>query len=333
MSVELARAAGVKKSKLDRVVVPELATLVESPPGGAGWIHELKLDGYRLLARLDRGSVRLLTRSGADWTLRLPFLVRALARVEAGSALIDGELVAVDERGVSNFQLLQNSLDGGHDSRIAFYAFDLLHFDGWDWRDAGCRERRRALVELHATLEPDIARLVRFSQHFEGHGADVFQSACALGVEGIVSKRADAPYRSGRGRDWLKAKCQLRQELVIVGYTEPTGSRKHLGALLLGLQRNSELHFAGKVGTGFTLDSLAELEQKLGPITVSRPEVAGAPQGARARGVHWVKPELLAEISFSGFTDDGRLRHPSFRGLREDKSASEAVLEQAEAAP
>jgi len=333
MSVELARTAGVKKAKLERVVVPELATLVESPPGGEGWIHELKLDGYRLLARLERGSVRLLTRSGADWTLRLPFLVQALGRVETDSALIDGELVAIDERGVSNFQLLQNSLDGGHDSRIAFYAFDLLHFDGWDWRDAGCRQRRRALSELHHTFEPDIARLVRFSQHFEGHGTDVFQSACALGVEGIVSKRADAPYRSGRGRDWLKVKCMLRQEFVIVGYTEPAGSRQHIGALLLGLQRNSELHFAGKVGTGFSVDSLAELERKLGPLTSSRPEFAGAPRGARARGVHWVKPELVAEISFSGFTEDGRLRHPSFRGLREDKSAAEAVPEQAETTP
>jgi len=333
MSLELARVAGVKKVKLDNVVVPELATLVESPPGGEGWIHELKLDGYRLLARLERGSVRLLTRSGADWTLRLPFLVQALGRVEAKSALIDGELVAIDERGVSNFQLLQNSLDGGHDSRIAFYAFDLLHFDGYDWREAACRDRRRALAEVHATLEPDVARLVRFSQHFQGHGTDVFRSACALGVEGIVSKRADAPYRPGRGRDWLKSKCMLRQEFVIVGYTEPAGARSHLGALLLGLQRERELHFAGKVGTGFSADSLAELERKLAPLGVGRPEVAGAPQGARARGVHWVKPELVAEISFSGFTEDGRLRHPSFRGLREDKSAAEAVPERAEVTP
>jgi bifunctional non-homologous end joining protein LigD len=333
MSLELARVAGVKKAKLEQLVVPELATLVESPPGGDGWIHELKLDGYRLLARLERGSVRLLTRSGADWTLRLPFLVRALGRVETKSALIDGELVAIDERGVSNFQLLQNSLDGGHDSRIAFYAFDLLHFDGYDWRQAGCRERRRALAEVHATFEPDIARLVRFSQHFQGHGSDVFRSACALGVEGIVSKRADAPYRSGRARDWLKVKCLLRQEFVVVGYTEPAGSRQHVGALLLGVQRHRELHFAGKVGTGFSVGSLAELVRKLAPLTVSRPEVAGAPQGARGRGVHWVKPELVAEISFSGFTEDGRLRHPSFLGLREDKSAAEVVPERAEVAP
>lgn len=306
---------------------PELATLVDRAPAGDDWIHELKLDGYRILARIDQGKVTLLTRHGNDWTERMPGLAAAFERLEVSSAIVDGEVVVLDEHGKSDFQRLQNSLSLENEEELVYYAFDLLHLDGRDLRPEPLVERKRMLRDLLTVSGKRLKAILRLSEHVVGQGPAFFAKACEAGVEGIVSKRARSPYRAGRGRDWLKVKCLLRQEFVIAGYSAPAGSRSHLGALLLGVQRDGALTYSGRVGTGFTEQSLAELARKLGPLVVPEPPVAGAPRGAEVRGVRWVKPELVAEVAFTGFTSDGLLRHPTFQGLREDKPAAEVKPE------
>jgi bifunctional non-homologous end joining protein LigD len=306
---------------------PELATLVDSAPAGDDWAHELKFDGYRVLVRLDHGTVTLLTRNGNDWTDRMPALARAFRHWKADSAIVDGEVVVLDEKGRSDFQKLQNSLSLENDATLVYYAFDLLHLDGRDLRPLPLLERKRELAALLRENAGKSGGTVRLSEHVVGQGGEFFRKACELGVEGIVSKRASAPYRAGRGRDWLKVKCLLRQEFVVIGFSAPAGSRSHLGALLLGIERDGKLTYSGRVGTGFSEQSLAELAKKLAPLVVREPEVAGTPRGAEVRGVRWVKPELVAEVAFTGFTTDGLLRHPTFQGLREDKPAAEVKPE------
>jgi bifunctional non-homologous end joining protein LigD len=312
---------------------PELATLVSAAPEGDEWLHELKFDGYRLVAVLEHGSVRLLTRNGNDWTERMPALARTLARLKR-DAVLDGELVVLDEHGVSNFQRLQNSLSAGSSAELVYYAFDLLFLDGADQRSLPLVERKRALAELWKSVPASARSVLRTSDHVVGQGAAFFRTACDLGVEGIVSKRADAPYRAGRGRDWLKVKCLKRQEFVIVGFTDPGGSRSHFGALLLAVRGERGFVYAGRVGTGFTEASLGELRSALDPLGAKRElELENAPRGAHARGVHWVEPKLVAEVAFTGFTEDGLLRHPTFQGLREDKRPDEVRAEREEDAP
>ncbi len=302
---------------------PQLATLVSTPPSGPGWISEIKFDGYRMLCRKQDAQVALITRNGLDWTARVPSLARAVAALPARATMLDGELVALDRQGRSSFAALQAALSGGRTGRLWFYAFDLLHRDGADLRSWPLRERKRALAELLAGA-PD-AGPIRISEHLTSETARVRTEACKAGLEGIVCKRLEAPYRAGRGPDWLKLKCEGRDEFVILGTTPPKGSRAHLGALLLGrYDEAGALRFIGGVGTGFSAVSLRRLHETLRPLsTEARPRGLrngeGAPKGAR-----WVRPERMAEIRFAGFTDDGMLRHASFLGLREDKSADEA---------
>jgi bifunctional non-homologous end joining protein LigD len=308
--------------ELPEFVAPQLATLVSEAPAGGDWLHEIKLDGYRVLAAVAGDAVRLWTRSGQDWTDRFPAIAEALAARRGKPALYDGEVVALDAKGRSSFQALQNALGGGADAEIAYFVFDLLAADGEDLRKLPLRERKARLAARLKKGDP----AVRFSDHVAGRGAEFHARACRLGLEGIISKRAAAPYRSGRGKDWLKVKCSARQELVIVGFTEPRGSRSRLGALLLAVWEGARLRFAGKVGTGFGASTLADLYRRLSPLERDRsdgpdPRLDGAPRGAAARGVHWVEPRLVAEISFTEWTDEGLLRHPSFEGLREDKPA------------
>jgi bifunctional non-homologous end joining protein LigD len=322
-SVNGARAGG---SKLPRLIEPELATLVDSAPTGDEWIHEIKFDGYRVMARIERGQVTLLTRSGKDWTERMHALRDALKQLAVDSAYVDGELVALGAQGHSDFQALQNSLSEGRDGALVYYAFDLLHLDGEDLTGKPVLERKSRLREL-LEGQPELGDRVRFSAHVVGNGAAFFENAGKLGLEGTIAKRAQSTYRSGRGRDWLKIKCSQRQEFVIVGYTEPAGSRSHLGALLLGTRDGGELRYRGRVGTGFSEASLAELQRKLAPLRTSAPTVSNPPRGADARGVHWVEPKLVAEVSYTEVTSDGSLRHPTFQGLRGDKPAREVRLE------
>ncbi|MGC4089055.1 MAG: DNA ligase D [Polyangiaceae bacterium] len=334
---QIAKAAGtpVPKSakpsvgvaaKLPQTIEPQLATLVSAPPEGDDWIHEIKFDGYRIMARIEAARVTLLSRNGKDWTDKLPSLAHTLAELQVEAALLDGELVALDENGLSDFQRLQNSLGSGDDS-LVYYAFDLLHLDGRDLSSLPLTERKALLRRALSAASKPMAERVRFSEGVTGDGLQFFEKACALGLEGIVSKRAAAPYRPGRGRDWQKTKCDQRQEFVVVGHTEPGGSRSGLGALLLGLQRAGELTYAGRVGTGFSEKSLRELVQRLTPLQRKTAPVVRPPSGAAVRGVHWVRPTLVAEVAFSGFTQDGLLRHPRFQGLREDKPAAEVELE------
>jgi bifunctional non-homologous end joining protein LigD len=318
---------GARAAALPPFVEPELATLVDAAPEGKDWLHEIKLDGYRMLARLEQGTARLLTRRGNDWTERVPTVARALAALPLEQALIDGELVVLDQRGISDFQALQNALNAGGDAVCTYCAFDLLHLDGFDLARAPLLERRQLLADLLARAGISQARL-RLSGHVLGSGPDFLQRACELGLEGIVSKRASAPYRSGRGRDWLKSKCLQRQELVVGGFSNPSGSRSRFGALLVGAYDDQrQLRYRGKVGTGFSERALAEIHARLLPLEQARAAFADPPRGADARGVHWVRPELVAEVAYTELTSDGMLRHPRFIALRDDKPAGEVELE------
>jgi bifunctional non-homologous end joining protein LigD len=302
----------------------QLASLVTEAPKGPGWIYETKYDGYRIVAELRRGAVRLYTRNGKDFTARAPSVAEALRQLGV-SAMLDGELVSpavahARSRAAKagDFQALQNALRDGRSAKLVYFVFDMLSLNGADLRARPLLERKRALAALLAhNHDPHL----RLGEHLKGEGPVIFQHACRLGMEGIIAKRADAPYLPGRSRSWLKIKCSGREELVVVGYTRPAGSRSHLGALLLATREHGKLRYAGKVGTGFTRSSLAELARLLRPLARTSSALSPAPHGAEVRDVVWVKPELVVEVAFSEWTQDGRLRHPSFQGLREDKPA------------
>jgi bifunctional non-homologous end joining protein LigD len=316
---------GARRARMPGDAKPQLATLSSEAPTGDDWLHEIKLDGYRVLCRVEKGQARVVTRNGKDWTDRFPGIAEALGGLPCHTAIVDGEIVVLDRKGVSRFQRLQNVASGSSSARPLIYLFDLLYLDGQDVREAGLEDRKSLLEPLVTGLADPRAR---YSDHVVGQGPDFLAKACGAGVEGIISKRRDRPYRAGRGRSWLKVKCTARQELVVVGYTEPAGSRLGIGALLLGVHdEEGKLVYAGKVGTGFNHRTLVELEERLSAMEQSESPVADPPRGYRARGVHWVRPELVAEVEFTEWTEDGRIRHPSFQGLREDKEVGQVVRE------
>jgi bifunctional non-homologous end joining protein LigD len=326
----LAGIAGAKRVKVPDFIEPELATLVPEAPPGDDWLHEIKLDGYRILARVDGSKVRLSSRRGHDWTGRLPSIASALGALGLSDALLDGEVVVLGPSGVSDFQKLQNSMEAGKDASLVYFAFDAPFLDGHDLRKLPLLQRKEL---LKLALDGGSGERIRFGDHVQGGGAAFFQKACEHRLEGIVSKRANAPYTSGRGRAWLKVKCLSRQEFVVGGFSEPAGSRQHLGALLLGVREGGALRYAGKVGTGFTQASLKELARQLRPLERGESPFVNPPRGAEARGVHWVEPRLVAEVSFAERTADGMVRHASFHGLREDKPAGDVREERPEAEP
>jgi bifunctional non-homologous end joining protein LigD len=319
---------GAKKAALPDFVEPQLATLVDAAPEGDEWLNEIKLDGYRMQARLDRGKVMILTRGGHDWSARMPSVLAELAKLSIGRAVLDAELVVMGADGISDFQRLQNSLSEGRDGDCVLYVFDCLYLAGYDLRALPLVERKQLLAAALEASGAGQSGRIRFSEHVVGQGREFFAQACRLGVEGSVCKRADAPYSSGRSKSWLKVKCSARQEFVIGGWTEPAGSRVHLGALLLGVMEDGKLKYAGRVGTGFSAKSLRELKAKLAPLERDRPAYANPPRGRDARGAHWVEPKLVAEIEFAERTADGLVRHASFQGLREDKPAKQVKAEQ-----
>ena len=322
---------GAKAAALPASLKPELATLVESAPEG-DWRYEIKFDGYRLLARIDGDQVSLFTRNGNDWTAKMPRQAQALAALGLQSAWLDGEVVVANERGVPDFQALQNAFETERNGEIVFYLFDLPYLNGMDLREVPLEQRRSALAKV---LEANESEALRFSDDFADSADSLLDSACQMHMEGLIGKRAGSPYVSRRSNDWIKLKCKHRQEFVIVGYTEPKGSRSAFGALLLGLHDadSGELRYAGKVGTGFNETTLRTLLAQLQPLETDRPAVGNPPKGAEARGVHWLQPTLLAEVAYAEMTRDGAVRHSVFHGLRNDKPAQEITQEMPAAKP
>ncbi|HTN62174.1 MAG TPA: DNA ligase D [Devosia sp.] len=319
-----AAVKGAKKAPLPDFVEPTLATLMTAPPTGERWIHEIKFDGYRLQARIEAGRVKLLTRSGLDWTRKFgKEVVAALQALPVGTALIDGELVVETGSGASDFSALQADLSAGRSDRFAFYVFDLLYLDGYDLRAVPLIERKAVLEQL-VGAEPG---LIRYSSHFDENGGLVLRHACRLSLEGVVSKLRDAPYRSGRSKAWVKSKCSARQEFVVAGYVPSSTSRKAIGSLVLGVYDDGKLEHVGRVGTGFTGAVAEDLFRRLDRLRIAESPFAAKLTAEESRMARFVRPELVAEVEFRAWTADGHLRHASFRGLREDKAASEIVRE------
>jgi bifunctional non-homologous end joining protein LigD len=312
----------VKSSPLE-FISPELATLAEVPPSGNEWLHEIKFDGYRLIAAVEDGKATLYTRKGLDWSKRFPEIRDALARLP-GRLMLDGEVVVLKPDGTSDFSALQARLAGESNQDFTFFVFDLLHRDGADLRSEPLAKRKEM---LSAILAPMKSQRVVYCDHVQGSGSTFLKHGCAAGLEGIVSKKADAPYRSGRIGDWLKIKCAHRQEFVIGGYVPPTTGMKGIGSLSVGHFQDGKLAYAGRIGTGYTEAVSRDLRKRLDAISAKQQPFAGKLPREATRDVVWVKPELVAEISFTGFTDDGMVRHGAFKGLREDKAAPEVTLE------
>jgi bifunctional non-homologous end joining protein LigD len=304
------------------LIPPQLAELVDQPPAGDDWIHEIKFDGYRIQAHVRSGKVTMLTRKGLDWVSKYSAIEKALKKLKVESAILDGEIVWQDRRGHSNFQGLQNAMKHGHSESLIYWVFDLLELNGEDYRGLPLMARKERLQKLIEKLKHP---QVRFSDHYRGMGEELIAQSCKLDLEGIVSKRVDAIYTSGRGDLWVKSKCIKRQEFVIGGYTEGTGERVGFGSLLLGVYDGGQLRFVGRVGTGFDQSLLREIKAKLRKLEIEEtPFEISSPRG---RGHHWVKPKLVAEVAFSQWTKDQQLRVPVFQGLRLDKSPKQIVHE------
>ncbi len=300
-------------------IPPCLAKLADVPPEGAAWVHEIKYDGYRLQARIAGSDVRLLTRNGLDWTDRFPALARALAKLKLGTALIDGEVVVEDERGRSSFVDLVSTLNSGRSGQMVFYVFDVMQLGGADVMMLRLEERKALLKKALFQLRP--GGPVRFSEHFDGSGKEMLSEVCRRGLEGIVSKRRDRPYRSGRQSDWLKSKCIETNEFVIGGYVPSTADERSVGSLVLGYFEKGVFTYVGRVGTGFTAASGRALWRLLDPLVERRAPFGTELTAAERRNVRWVAPKTVVQISYRGWTDAGLLRHAVFLNLRGDKAA------------
>lgn len=315
---------GARRAALPETLQPELAVLVDEPPQDPDdWVFEIKFDGYRMLARVEGGEIQLVTRNGNEWTSRLPGLLKALQSMDLPDGWYDGEIIMPGQDVPADFQALQRAFDSQRTGDIVYYLFDLPYCAGHDLRDV-------PLVERRAVLQRIVARKphanVRFSDVFEAPPEEILNSACRLGLEGVIAKRRDSAYVCRRSSDWIKLKCKLRQEFVIGGWTDPKGARTGIGSLLLGVHgEDGKLRYAGNVGTGFNEQALRDLRKRLDGLAATRkPFEAGT---GLPRDAHWVQPELVCEVSFGEWTRDGKVRHSVFHGLRTDKPA-EAVGEE-----
>jgi bifunctional non-homologous end joining protein LigD len=317
---------GVVKAELPETLSPPLATLVDTPPDNdQDWLYEIKFDGYRIVARIDGKDIRLITRNGNDWTHRLPTLVAELKKMKLPPCWLDGEIVVADDKGVPDFQALQNAFDSARTKNIVYYVFDLPYCDGYDLRKTPLTERR---TQLQAALTKTPSEYVHYSDTFPVSGRDLVASACHIGLEGVIGKRKNSHYAAGRRTaDWIKLKCGHRQEFVIGGYTDPQGSRQGIGSLLLGVHEEGKLRYAGNVGSGFSDRTLKEIKKQLDAVAADKSPFAAST--GIDRKAHWVKPVLLAEVSFSEWTDGGHVRHGVFHGLRSDKKADAITREEA----
>jgi len=314
-----------KKEALPGFVPPQLASEAATPPVGEHWVHELKLDGYRVQAHIDKaGKVRLYTRSGLDWTHRMPSVAREVGKLAVEAAIVDGEVVVLSADGQSSFADLQAAFEEGAKHPLTYFVFDLLHLNGHNLRQQPLTERKGILSQMLESLADQ--QTVLYGQHLESEGKPIFDEACRLLAEGIVSKRSDSAYVSGRSKSWLKIKCDRRQEFVVGGFTKPTNGSEGIGALLLGYYEDKKLVYAGRTGTGFTQTSSRKLRQQLEAMLQTKMPFVEVP-GPAAKGALWVRPELVAEVQFSTWTADKLVRQASFKGLREDKKASEVRRE------
>ena len=316
---------------MKRYPAVQLATLTDKPPESDEWLHEIKFDGYRLLGFISGGDVRLRTRNGKDWTPKFGAMAASLAHLKAGDAVLDMEAVVLDNQGKSSFQALQAALGNGGspNAPIVAYVFDLLALNGDDLTKLPLLDRKQKLEALlrKSKLEPTI----RYSQHVSGDGGPMLAESCRMGLEGVVSKLAAAPYVTGRQRAWLKSKCGQRQEFIILGYSLARRGSRAMGALYLGYRDKGALRYAGKVGTGFSMKGASDLVKRLDPLAVQKPVLTAAETDVLTshewQSIRWVKPVLLCEVAFTEWTLDGRIRHPSFQGLREDKDATQVKKE------
>lgn len=317
--------SGARPGSMPDWIEPQLATLSREAPAGVDWLHEIKFDGYRILAYRVGDSVRMLSRRQGDWTTKFAAIARAVAALPVREVVLDGEVVVLEPDGRSSFAALQGALRESRDADLVYHVFDVLHLDATDLTGVGLMHRKDLLRQLLAAATAD-GRL-RYTDHIEGKGPAFHRQACSFALEGVVSKRADRAHRAGRTGDWRKVKCLERQEFVIAGFTEPSGSRRGFGALLLGVYQDGDLVYAGRVGTGFTERALDELRRRLDALEQPIPAFAETPSTRGMPRVHWVKPEVVAEVRFANWTHDGLLRQPAFVGLREDKPARDVVRE------
>ncbi|KVS51658.1 DNA polymerase [Burkholderia cepacia] len=324
------RVTNVRPGDMPAFIEPALAVLVASPPVADTFAYEIKFDGYRMLARIDRGDVRLFTRNGHDWTDRVPHLRTALERLRLDRAWLDAEAVWFDGEGRPSFSGLQNAFDRRRTAGISLVVFDLMWLDDTDLRPRPWRERRAA---LSAAIGNVVGPEIRFSEAIDAAPDLMLASACELGLEGIIGKQVDAPYRSGRSDRWIKLKCSQRQEFVIGGFSRRKGATAGVRAVLLGVyEPGGRLRYVGHVAPRFAPRQAREFEERLASLARKRPPFADAPEPEADREFHWVKPELVAEVAFLEWTPGGQLRHPSFQGLRADKPA-QAVRRESPAEP
>jgi bifunctional non-homologous end joining protein LigD len=323
---DIRKVKGARKGILPPFVEPSLAAVCDKPPSGAKWVHEIKFDGYRIQARIDGGKIRMKTRKGLDWTERFRSIATAVDALGLASALLDGEIVVEDASGIPSFNALQQDLSAGRQDRLRYRVFDILYAEGFDLTPATLIERKTLLQQLLAVLPPDSP--VSYSEHLEEDGPAMLKHACRLGLEGIISKRVDLPYRSGRGDHWLKSKCAHSQEFLILGYSPSTVAAASVGALLLGYREGGKLHYAGRVGTGWSAEMAKTLRTALDAISTAKPALANAMPDGSEKGVRWAEPRLVCEVQYGGWSSDRILRQSTFRGLREDKAAEEIGLEE-----